>query len=102
MTRRKNFLPTFLLTILFWLCWIYILLFTAPESNFLLFTFYFLLFLSLFLTFSLIFANSRRGFLLVLGITGVVFLQQIKLLNILNLILLLGILLSFELYFSRH
>ncbi|MFZ5365770.1 MAG: hypothetical protein ACOZBZ_00570 [Patescibacteria group bacterium] len=102
MKRRKNFLPSFLLTILFWLCWIYVLLFTAPESNLLFFIFYFLLFLSLFLTSSLVFANSRRGFLLALGIIGIAILQQIKLLNILNVILLLGILLSFELYFSHY
>lgn len=77
------------------------MLFTAPETNFLIFLFYFLVFLSFFLAFSLILANSRRGFLLALGVTGIAFLQQIKLLNILNVILFLAILSSIELYFSR-
>jgi len=104
MHRRKNFLPTLILTLLSWLSWLYIVFYFSPKNTikFSIFLFFLLLALSLTLTFSLIFANSRRGFVLSLGIVGFLALRAANLDNYLNLILLFGIILSLELYFSQR
>jgi len=95
-------LPSLLFTILLWLCLIYLIILVPPESLLAFLAFYALSFLSLFFTLSLSLANSRRGGIFALGLTGLIFLQQIKLLNILNFVLWAGVLLSLELYLSRH
>lgn len=102
MRRKRNFLPTFILVIFFWLSWITLMLFFAPETKLLIFIFYSLLFFANFLTFSLIFGNSRRGILISLGIISYLFLNQVKQFHFLNVLLLGGILLSIELYFQRR
>jgi len=100
--RRKSFFPTLLLAIFFWIGWGWLFYSTAPASNFVLLTFYFLLFLALFLTGALIFANSRRGFLIAIGAIGFLIFRYYDLANYLNLILFVGILISLELYFVKR
>ncbi|MFH1289458.1 MAG: hypothetical protein ABIH88_01940 [Patescibacteria group bacterium] len=97
---QKNFLPTFFLTIVFWIGFFSIVFFTSPEKPISFAGFYILLFLASFLTFSLIFANSRRGLLASLLITLFFLLKQLEIANQLNLVLLLGILIAIEVYFS--
>ncbi|PIU03414.1 hypothetical protein COT44_03145 [Candidatus Shapirobacteria bacterium CG08_land_8_20_14_0_20_39_18] len=102
MKRRRNYLPTLLLTIIFWLLFGYIVLFTAPASSLLIFLFYLTLTLSLSLTLSLLLANSRRGFLLAFGLVVFLFFKQVDLLNVLNILLVLAIIISVEIYSSKR
>jgi len=112
--HRKNFLPTFIINIIFWLSWFYVIFKIPPDfqqqltiSNQQLtipvaFIFFFLTFsLSLTLTFAFLFSNTRRGFFFSLFICGILFLCLIKQAHLLNLVLLGGILGFLEIYFSK-
>jgi len=99
--KRKNFLPTLILATLLWGVWFWFIFSFPPANNFLLFTFYFLLFLATFLTTALIFANSRRGLLAALFLILFLLFQYHHLVNFLNILLLLGIFIALEIYFSK-
>ena len=96
--KRKNFLPTLLLALLFWAGWGWLVYSQPPANNLILFGFYSLLFLALFLTAALILANSRRGFLFATAAIIFLIFRYYQLANPLNLVLLLGILIALELY----
>ncbi len=96
--HRGNFLPTLLLAILFWVGWGCLVYFLPPKNGLLLFTFCLLLFAAVFLTFALIFANSRRGLLIAIALIGFLLLRYYELENILNITLLTAILICIELY----
>lgn len=98
--KRKNFLPTLLLTILLWLLLTTLVYFADPQTFGAIPLFFLLLFISFLFTFSLIFANSRRG--LVASISLILFsiLLFLGVGNLLNLILILAIGTCTELYFS--
>jgi hypothetical protein len=98
---RENFFPTLLLAILAWLGWIYIVYFQAPESSYLIGLFYLFLFVALFLTISLLLANSRRGFLSALALIALLLFHQFEQAHIINLALVFALLLSIELYFWK-
>lgn len=100
--RRMNFLPTLISAVLFWASLLLFVFFIPPENQFLIAVFYSLLFISCFITFSIILANSRRGFLVSLAIISFLWLKQIGQAHLLNLILITAILLSIELYFFLH
>jgi len=112
--RRRNFLPTLIANILFWLSWFYVVFKIPPDfqkqlilghqqfSVPLAYIFFFLtLFFSLALTFAFVFSNSRRGFFLSLFLCGILLLRLIKQAHFLNLLLLGGIFACFEVYFSK-
>lgn len=100
--RRKNFFPTLFLAILFWLSWGWLVYSTAPTSNLLLITFYLLLFIAVFLTTALIFANSRRGLITALFVVLLLLFRYYQIGNLLNLLLLLAIFIALELYLSQR
>lgn len=64
--------------------------------------FHLVLFLSLFLTLSLLLANSRYGFLLAGGVIIYLLLRFAKMTNFLNLLLLASLLLTIEIYFRKR
>jgi len=112
--RRRNFLPTLIINLLFWFSWLYIVLHVPPEYSLSLKTFglnlnlpagYLFFFLSLILaltlTFAFLFTNTRRGLFLSLFLNGVLLFRLLKQLQLQNLILLLAILICFEIYFSK-
>ena len=99
--RRKNFLPTLFLAGLTWLCWAFVLFKIPPESTFLLFVFFFLLFTALFLTSALLLANSRRGLIMALFVILVLVFRYYQIGNFINLILLLAIFVALELFFAK-
>jgi len=101
MKRRKNFLPTLVLAMIFWGFWGFIL-FKVPPSSLSVISFYLVLFLALFLSAALIFANSRRGLLLASFFIAFLMFRYFQIANWLNVGLLTGIYLSLELYFSRQ
>lgn len=98
--KRRNFFPTLILALVFWVFWGWLVYSYPPNNNLLLVVFYLLLFLSVFLTSALIFANSRRGFFTAFFVILFFFFRQHQIANILNLFLLVGILISLEIYFS--
>jgi hypothetical protein len=113
--NRRNFLPTFLVNLLLWLAVALIIFKTSPDqvslfklgplsfsakSNILLFLT--ALTATLGLTLSLIIGNSRRGFFASLYITGILALRLIKMASLLNLLLLLALFITAEVYFSTR
>ena len=102
MARRRNFLPTFILAVFFWLVWFWIIFLIAPESLWSFLIFFASLFSALFLTFSLLLAQTRKGFLFALGLILLLFLCWQKLAHVLNIILLSAIVLFLELYFTKR
>ncbi len=101
LSQRENFLPTLFLAILAWLGWIYLFYFQAPESSYVIGLFYLFLFIALFLTISLLLANSRRGFLSALALISFLLLRQFEQGHIINLLLVFALLISIEIFFWR-
>jgi len=112
--RRRNFLLTFILNLLLWLLWFYVVFNISPDQHFLflifnssfkipisLILFFLTLTFSLTLTLAFIFSNTRKGFLTSLFIVGFLLLRLIKQAYPLNILLLMGIIVCLELYFSR-
>jgi len=99
--RRKNFLPTFLLAFLFWLLWGGLVYFSSPDNSLLIVGFFLLLFLAVFLTAALIFANSRLGLLAATFIVLSLLFRYFQVGNILNLTLLTGIFIALGFYLSK-
>jgi hypothetical protein len=100
--NRKNFFPTLLLATILWVAWGWLIYSTAPSSNLKLFIFFLLLFLAVFLTFALIFANSRRGLLSSLIVVTLLIFRYYQLANLLNLFLLFAIVITIELYYCKR
>jgi len=99
--RRKNFLPTLLLAIIFWGLLAGLIYLFPPTSDSSLFLFYSLLFLAVFLTSALIFANSKVGLLTaVFTVTALIF-QQFKINNFLTFGILIAIFAVLGLYFRK-
>ena len=63
--------------------------------------FFFNLFFALFFTLAVIFGNSRRGFLVSFGISLFLFLRPFGLGNLLNFLLLAGVTILFDQYFTK-
>jgi len=99
---RKNFLPTFAITILFWLISISLIYFFEPNNAGIIIAFYVSLFLSLLFTFSTILANTRRGIILSLSVIMFLILRYFGIGNILNAILILGVAITTEVYFIKQ
>jgi len=99
--KRKNFFPTLLITITLWLLLAGLVYFTGPEDFFAVPAFFFVSFLVLLFSFSIIFSNTRRGLVAALGLILFLILRYFGVGNVLNLILIIAILICFELYFSR-
>lgn len=100
--RRKNFFPTLILTILLWTAVGALVYFVEPDSFGAIPAFFVVVFFALLFTFSTIFANTRRGFLASLGITAFLILRYLGVGNILNFLLIAGLIIVLELYFLRR
>lgn len=98
---RKSFLPTFIITILLWLGVFGIIYFIDPHERGAVPLFFIATLFVLFFTLSIVFINSRRGFIAALAITLFVVLRYFGLGNLLNFLLLAGIGVALELYFSK-
>jgi len=106
--RRKNFFPTLILIFFFWTTLGLMVFFIEPElvKNILIpglyLPFFINLFLALFFTLAVIFVNSRRGFLISLGIITFLILRLVGLGNILNAILIFAVVFTLAYYFTHH
>jgi hypothetical protein len=102
--RNKNFVPTILLTLVFWVMWVALVWLVDPEVLVNLppkksyWPFFILLFLALFLTLALLLKNTRRGLVISLGVIGFLILRLNGLGHIINGLLLVGIIMAIELY----
>lgn len=100
--KRKNFLPTVIVTLFLTAVWILMFFFVPPEQFFMPFLFMFVTFLTCFFASALIFANTRRGLLFSIGVVIFMTLRYFEIGNYLNVLLLSGVILSFEYYFTRQ
>lgn len=95
-------MPSLLAALSLWTAWLLVFLFFPPEVFLAPFLFLILTFFAVFLTGALLFANTRRGFLIGIGILFLAVFNYYKVGNYLNIILITGILLSIEYYFSTR
>jgi predicted ABC-type exoprotein transport system permease subunit len=98
--KRKNFLPTLLVTVLLWILLGGLIYFVDPGTFGVIYLFFLLIFACFLFTFSLIFANSRRGMVATIASTLFLILFYLGVGNILNLILIVAIAVCIELYFT--
>ncbi|OGM81742.1 hypothetical protein A2434_00850 [Candidatus Woesebacteria bacterium RIFOXYC1_FULL_41_14] len=98
--KRKNFLPTLLLTVLFWVLLGLLVYFVDPKTFAATPLFFVILFVTFLFTFSLLFANSRRGLISSISLTLFSILLFLGVGNLLNLALILAIGTCTEIYFS--
>lgn len=100
--KSKSFLPSFFVTIILWFSLVSLILFVKPAQEFALELFFVNLFLVFLFTFSLLFANTRRGFLVAVFIVSHTFFRYLGIASPLNSILLGGALIMFEIYFTKR
>lgn len=93
-------MPTLLVTILLWLILGFLIYFVDPDTFLAVPLFFVLSFVSFLFTFSLLFGNSRRGFIISTSLSLFLALMYLGVGNILNLLLIVAIAVSIELYFS--
>lgn len=89
--RRKNFLPSLIITFLLLLSLISIVYFTDPKQSLFICTFFVNLFTFLFFISSLISANSRRGLIISTCLTLFIVFRYYGIGNILNAVLIAGL-----------
>jgi hypothetical protein len=99
--KRNNFLPTLVVILLLWVGVGFMVYFTNPDKPLVVPLFFLVFFLALLFTFSTLFANTRRGFLSSFAITFFLLLRYFGVGNLINLLLLGGLIVTAELYFSR-
>lgn len=99
--KRKNFLPTLLLTILLWGLLCGLIYFIDPDTFAAVPFFFVLIFSCLLFTFSLVFAGGRRGLIGSIAITLFLILAYLGIGNILNLLLIVAIAIAIEIYLAR-
>lgn len=105
--RSKNFFPALILIIIFWTITGGIIGFIEPEllkdllfpNSYL--VFFLPLFFACFFTFSIILANTRRGFLMASGIILFLVFRLHEIGNLLNLFLIVGLLIATDYYFTQ-
>jgi len=96
--RRKNFFPTLVITILLWISILLIVFFMDPFTPGVLPLLFFLLFLSLIFSLSIIFEDSKRGLIFSLAIIFFLILRFMGLGNPINFLLILGVAISLDKY----
>lgn len=89
--RRKNFLPSLVITFLLLLSLISIVYFTDPKQSLFVILFLANTFSFFFFLFSLILASSRRGLIISICLTTFVIFRLFGIGNILNAILIAGL-----------
>lgn len=99
--KRKNFLPTLMVTLFLWLTLGGIVYFLEPDTFGILPLFFVLVFFALLFTFSIIFSHTRRGLLTAFGLILFLILRYFGIGNILNFLLIAGILVVVDIYLSR-
>jgi hypothetical protein len=100
--KRRNFLPTLLVTILLWLVLSGLIYFIDPGTFGAVPLFFVLLFVTFLFTFSLLFASTRRGLITSLSLSLFAILAYLGVGNVINLLLIAAIAICVELYLSKR
>ncbi len=100
--RRKNFFPTLIVLVLSWGLIFALIYSVDPTSPGAVPAFFILVFIASLFTFSTLLANSRRGLLSTLVLTFFLLLRYLGVGHLLNLLLLLGLAITTEIYLSRN
>lgn len=98
---RKNFFPTLIITVLLWLSLGTLVYFVEPDTPGVVPLFFINAFFALLFSFSTLFENSRRGFIVSFTLVFFLILRYFGVGNIINFLLLVGVALSIELYFTK-
>ncbi|OGM20708.1 hypothetical protein A2714_03430 [Candidatus Woesebacteria bacterium RIFCSPHIGHO2_01_FULL_38_9] len=98
---RKNFFPSLIIILILWSLVTALIYFASPETFGIIPLFFVLIFLALSITLSTLFANTRRGVISAVAITVFILLRYFGVGNIVNFLLLIGLGIVIELYFSR-
>jgi hypothetical protein len=98
---RKNFFLTLIIIVFLWLTVAFVIYFIDPSSPGAIPLFFTLFFLVSLFTLSTLFANTRRGVLTTLGLTFFLLLRYLGVGNILNFLLIIGLLITTDLYLSN-
>jgi predicted ABC-type exoprotein transport system permease subunit len=99
--KRRNFLPSLLVTILLWILLAGLIYFVDPGTFGAVALFFVLLFSTFLFTFSLIFGSTRRGIIASIALSLFSILAYLGVGNILNLLLIVAIAVCLELYFGH-
>lgn len=97
-TKRKNFLPTLVLTVLLWITLGGTIYFVDPNTIFAVPLGFILTFSVLLFTFSLLLASSRRGLITSSSLSFFLVLSYLGVGNIINFLLIVAIAICVELY----
>jgi hypothetical protein len=100
--RRKNFFPTLIVLILSWGSIFAVVYLIDPTSLGAVPAFFILVFIASIFTFSTLFANTRRGVISALALTLFLVLRYLGIGHILNFLLIFGLAITIEVYFSRN
>jgi len=104
--RRKNYLPTLVLMLMLWTVLGAMIYWVEPELikdilvPGLYLPFFGIFFPTSFLTLAVVLNNSRRGLLGAIGLTSFLILRVFQLGNLLNLVLIAGILIAIDRYWE--
>jgi len=96
--RRKNFLPSLIVTAFLWTSLGFLVYFTDPQNQLFVILFFINLFAVLFFTTALIIGNSRKGLIVALTLTIFTLFRLFGIGNILNFLLLVGLGIIIESY----
>jgi hypothetical protein len=99
--KRKNFLPTLVVTIILWVVVAGMVYFTDPLDLGIIPVFLVLMFTTTLFTLSLVFADTRRGVITASALTLFLVLRLYEIGNIINLLLITGLALAIDYYFHR-
>lgn len=99
--KRKNFLPTLIVTVFLWILLAGIVYFIDPNIFLAVPLFFVLLFITFLFTFSLLFGSRRRGIITTISSTLFLLLAYLGVGNILNFLLIVAIAVCIELYLAR-
>jgi len=96
--RRKNFLPSLIISCLLFISLASLIYFTDPKFTIFVYIFFINLFTLLFFVFSLIFAHTRRGLITAMCVTTFTIFKFFGIENILNAILIISLGIISEIY----
>jgi len=99
--KRKNFFPTLVVIFITWGLIAFIVYFIEPEAFGAVALFFLTVFFAFLLTFSTLFANTRRGVISAVGLALFLILRFFGVGNILNLLLIAGIAISIDYYLTH-
>jgi len=100
--RRKNFFPTLIIIFLSWIIVGGIIYFIDPGTLGAIPLFLMVVFVALLFTTSTLLVNTRRGFIVSFAATLFLLLRYFGIGNIINFLLIAGLGITVELYFSKN